>query len=128
MERRAFDAPGKLAPPIGVYSRAIRVGDLLFISGHCALDRDGNVVGAGDAGAQAEQILRNIGVLLEEAGATLDKVVKATTYLVDIADFPKVTEAKKKFFRAPYPTWTTVAVTALARPEFLVEIDAIAVL
>jgi reactive intermediate/imine deaminase len=128
MEKQIFSASDKLQPPVGLYSRAIRVGDLLFISGHAAFDKQGNVVGVGDAAAQTEQILKNIQALLEEAGASFDNIVKSTTYLVNVADLPKVSEVKKRFYRQPYPTSASVEVKGLARPELLVEIDAIAAL
>jgi reactive intermediate/imine deaminase len=128
LDKQIYSASDKLQPPVGLYSRAIRVGNLLFISGHAGFDKQGNVVGIGDAAAQTEQILKNIQALLEEAGATFDNVVKSTTYMVNMDDLTRVQEAKKRFFREPYPTSASVEVKGLARPELLIEIDAIAVL
>jgi 2-iminobutanoate/2-iminopropanoate deaminase len=128
LDKQIYSASDKIQPPIGLYSRAIRVGNLLFISGHAAFDKEGNVVGIGDAGAQTEQILKNIQALLEEAGATFDNVVKSTTYLVNKDDLAAVQEVKKRYYREPYPTSASVEVKGLARPELLVEIDAIAAL
>ena len=128
MDKQIYSAADKIQPPVGLYSRAIRVGNLLFISGHAGFDKQGNVVGIGDAAAQTEQILKNIQALLEEAGATFDNVVKSTTYLVNMADLQKVQEVKKRFYREPYPTSAGIEIKGLARPELLVEIDAIAAL
>jgi reactive intermediate/imine deaminase len=128
LDKQFYSASDKLQPPVGLYSRAIRCGNLLFISGHAAFDKQGKVVGIGDAGRQTEQVLENIKALLDEAGGTFADVVKSTTYLVNIADMPQIQAAKKKYFQPPYPTSASVEVKGLARPELLVEIDAIAVL
>jgi enamine deaminase RidA (YjgF/YER057c/UK114 family) len=128
MEKQLYWASDKLQPPVGLYSRAIRVGNLLFISGHAGFDKQGNVVGNGDAGAQTEQVLKNLEALLDEAGASWENVVRSTTYLVNAEDLPGTQEAKGRYWVAPYPTSASVVVTGLARPELLVEIDAIAVL
>jgi reactive intermediate/imine deaminase len=129
VERQIYNASDKLQPPVGLYSRAIRVGNFLFISGHAAFDKQGNIVGIDDAGAQTEQILKNIQALLEEAGATFENVVRTTTYLVNMGDLQKVKEAKKRFLREPYPVSSgSIEIAGLARPGLLVEIDAIAAL
>jgi 2-iminobutanoate/2-iminopropanoate deaminase len=126
MRKEVFNAPDKLPPPFGAYSRAIKVGNLVFVGGHGGWDKDGNF--SPDAEQQTEQAIRNIEALLEEAGATWANVVKSTTHLASAADVDKVRRAKERLWPQPYPTSTTVEVKGFARPGMLVEIDAIAVI
>ncbi|MBV7264800.1 RidA family protein [Erythrobacter ani] len=105
---------------------AWRVGDLVFLSGQAALAEDGSIVGENDFDLQLGQTLANIERVLEAAGSDLSKIVKVTIYLTDMANFPKIVEARKKHFTPPYPADTTVEVSSLALPELLVEIDVIA--
>jgi reactive intermediate/imine deaminase len=128
LEKRVYSASDKLHAPFGLYSRGIQAGGFLFVSGHAAFDKDGNVVGGDDALAQSERALQNVQYILEEAGVGFENVVKSTTYLVNQADMPKIKQAKQRYFRQPYPTSASVVVKALARPELLVEYDAIAAL
>lgn len=112
-----------------VYSYGVRAGDSLHISGLVSFDAEANIVGEGDAGAQAEQIFTNMRAVVAEAGATMEQVVSTTTYLTDVADAAAVNEARARHFTgAVLPTHTVVGVAALARPQFLVEISAIAYL
>ena len=108
-------------------SQGFRVGDLLFISGQAAIDEQGQVVGAGDFDAQAEQTFSNLRRVLEAGGSSLDRVVKVTIFLTDMANFPKVVDLRGKWFSHPYPADTIVEVTSLALPELEIEIEAIAV-
>ncbi len=111
------------------YSQAMKAGDLLFLSGQVSQDADGNLVGVGDVTAQTRQVLGNMRALIEAAGATLDDVVKLTVYVVDINDGAKVREVRSEFFGGPdYPASTLVGDIKLARPEFLVEIEAVVAL
>lgn len=105
---------------------ARRVGDLLFLSGQAAIAEDGSIVGIGDFDAQLEQVFANISRVLEAAGSSMENIAKVTIYLTDMAEFPKILAARQKHFAAPYPADTTVAVSALALPELLIEIDVIA--
>jgi 2-iminobutanoate/2-iminopropanoate deaminase len=98
----------------------------LFISGQLARDRHGNAVGKGDMRAQLRQVGENIRAALEAAGATLDNLVKTTTYVTDIEEYFKHVDVRMEYFRA-LPTSTTVEVRRLAHPDFLVEVEAIAV-
>jgi enamine deaminase RidA (YjgF/YER057c/UK114 family) len=98
----------------------------LFISGQLARDRHGNAVGKGDMRAQLRQVGENIKAALEAAGATLDHLVKTTTYVTDIEEYFKHVDVRMEYFRA-VPTSTTVEVRRLAHPDFLVEVEAIAV-
>lgn len=112
-----------------VYSYGVRVGDTVHISGMVAFDASGAIVGEGDVAAQAEQVFANMAAVVTEAGGTMADVVSTTTYLIDVADAPVVNAARARWFTGPVlPTHTVVGVAALARPVFLVEISAIAVL
>ena len=97
----------------------------VFISGQLARDRHGNTVGKGDMRAQLRQVGENIKAALEAAGATLDDLVKTTTYVTDIEEYFKHVDIRMEYFRA-LPTSTTVEVRRLAHPDFLVEVEAIA--
>jgi len=108
-------------------SQGFRVGDLVIVSGQAALDEHGAIVGAGDFDAQAEQTFRNLARVLEAGGSSLDRVVKVTIFLTDMANFPKIVELRKRWFTAPYPADTIVQVGSLALPELVIEIEAIAV-
>jgi reactive intermediate/imine deaminase len=108
-------------------SQGFRVGELLLISGQAAIDEQGEIVGAGDFDAQAEQTFRNLARVLEAGGSDLEHVVKVTIFLTDMANFPKIVELRGKWFKPPYPADTIVEVRSLALPELEIEIEAIAV-
>jgi reactive intermediate/imine deaminase len=108
-------------------SQGFRVGELLLISGQAAIDEQGEIVGAGDFDAQAEQTFRNLARVLEAGGSGLEHVVKVTIFLTDMANFPKIVELRGKWFKPPYPADTIVEVRSLALPELELEIEAIAV-
>lgn len=103
-----------------------QVGNLLFLSGQASIGADGSIVGAGDFNLQLEQTFANIEQVLAAAGSDLSKVVKVTIYLTDMANFPKILEARRRWFTPPYPADTTLEVRSLALPELMVEIDVIA--
>ena len=109
------------------YSPGIRKGNLVFTAGMIPQDEQGNLVGEDDIAAQTEQCLMNMQAVLAEAGATLVDVVKCTIFLSDISNGKAMNEVYKKFFPHDKPGRTTVQ-AALARPQMLVEIEAIAVL
>mgnify|MGYP001162383974 CR=1 FL=1 len=106
-------------------SQAIRVGDLVYLSGQAAVDRHGNIVGAGDFDAQAAQVFANLKAVLEAAGSSMDRIVKVTIYLTDMAQFGRIMELRAQHFSKPYPADTIVEVKGLALPEFEIEIEAI---
>jgi reactive intermediate/imine deaminase len=108
-------------------SQGFRVGELVIVSGQAAIDEQGSVVGVGDFDAQAEQVFRNLARVLEAGGSSLDRVVKVTIFLTDMANFPKVVALRGTWFSEPYPADTIVEVTSLALPELEIEIEAIAV-
>ncbi|MFN0154993.1 MAG: RidA family protein, partial [Gaiella sp.] len=107
-------------------SQAMRVGEMLYVSGQAAIDLEGNIVGIGDFDAQAEQTFRNLQAVLEAGDSSLDRVVKVTIFLTDMGNFPKIVELRGKWFTPPYPADTIVEVTSLALPELVIEIEAIA--
>jgi enamine deaminase RidA (YjgF/YER057c/UK114 family) len=99
----------------------------IFIAGQVARDKNGNCVGLGDMRAQIEQVGRNIKDALEAADATLADVVRTTTYVTDMDEYFKHQDVRMKFFGEALPTSTTVQVSRLSRPEFMVEIEAFAI-
>ncbi len=116
--------PDPLAPYL--LSQGFRVGDLVIVSGQAALDEEGNVVGVGDFDAQAEQVFHNLARVLEAGASSLDRVVKVTIFLTDMANFEKIIKLRKRWFTPPYPADTIVEVRSLALPELEIEIEAIA--
>lgn len=107
-------------------SQAIRFGDLVFVSGQAAIDENG-LVGVGDFDAQADQAFRNLQAVLKAAGSGLDRVLKVTIFLTDMAaNFPKIVDLRGRWFSEPYPADTIVEVTSLALPELEIEIEAVA--
>ena len=110
------------------YSRAVRVGNIIHVSGTVASDTDGNVIGKDDPYAQAVAIFQKIERALKEAGATLENVVRTRMYVTDISRWEEVGRAHGEFFRDIRPVTTMLEVSAFIGPDYLVEIEAEAVI
>ena len=107
-------------------AQAVKVGEVLYISGQIALDPSGALVGAGDMKAQSQRVFENIAAILRMAGGTLENVVKITAYLTDMSRCGEYNEVRGKFLKDHRPASTTVQVVALAFPGLLIEVEAIA--
>ena len=107
-------------------SQAVRVGEMVFVSGQAALNTSGDIVGPNDFDLQAQQTFTNLRAVLEAAGSNLHKVVKVTIYLTDMGNFAKMVDLRARYFSAPYPADTIVEVSAFALPDLQIEIEAVA--
>lgn len=123
MEKISSD---KVSEPFGIFSQAIRSGNIIFVSGQVARDRDGNIVGK-NIKEQTRQTLKNLSNILKKADCTLDDVVKITVFTTDIEKLTEIHEVRSEFFEKDYPASSLVEVNNLVSPDLLIEIEAIAV-
>ncbi len=108
--------------------QAVRAGNTVYVRGQVGTDFEGNLVGLGDPRAQAEQAMKNVKQLLEEAGSDMSHIVKTTTYITDPRFRDVVYQVTGKWMKGVFPVSTGLVVQALAQPEWLMEIDVIAVI
>ncbi len=125
--RRQISAEPDWYEPYAI-SLGIQVGNLVFVSGQAAVDQHGDTVGEGDFDTQARQAFANLSTVLHNAGSGLDHVAKVTILVTDMAVIDQVIALRREYFTPPYPADTIAQVASLARPEWQIEIEAIAVI
>ena len=126
MPDQQYFSPDSLPPSRG-YSQVVRVGSTVYIAGQVGITIDGSVVSKDDASAQARQIWHNLEAAVTSAGGTLENIVKTTTYVTDIGHAAAARQVRGELFPTNPPTSTLLVVSQLASPDYLMEIEAIAV-
>jgi reactive intermediate/imine deaminase len=124
---RRINPPALRPPPGFTHAVSVTGGRTIYISGQVPLDRDGNLVGAGDFTAQVRQVFENVKAALAAADASMSDVVKVNVFLLDASQLAKFREVRNEYFKSDPPASTGIEVRALLRPEWMLEMDAIAV-
>lgn len=127
MERTNYSSGAKWEDIVG-YSRAVKVGNLVEVTGTVAVDEKGETVGAGDAYAQTKFILEKISLVLGRAGASMDAVIRTRMFVTDISRWEEYGKAHGEFFSKIKPCTSMIGVSALIDPSYLVEIEATAII
>ena len=121
----------ELARPSGVFSHATTIaakGTIVFVSGMVAKRPDGTVAGIGDVSEQTRQVCENLKAAVEEAGGTLDDICRVDVYVRNMEHFEAIHAVRREYFKPPLPASTMVEVTKMVSPDYLIEINAIAVI
>ena len=121
----------KIRQPSGHFSQATVIearGKLVFISGMTSRKADGTIAGIGDIEVQTRQVCENLKAAVEAAGGTMDDIVRVDVYVRNMEHFEKIHKVRREYFKAPAPASTMVEITKMTSPEYLIEINAIAVL
>ena len=126
---QGFNVKG-VVEPFGIFSSAAwhPPGRALHISGHVSQDADGQTVGRGDMAVQTRQVLDNIRSVLASVGGTMDDIAKVTVFVTDVGRIDEIHQVRAEFFTKPYPASTLVQVAQLIDPDWLIEIEAVAVI
>ena len=114
-------------PTVG-YSHAAKAADTLYIAGQVAQDVEGNLVGKGDLESQARQVFINLKNIMEEAGGSLNNIVKMSTFLTHYSYIENYRNVRNQYFSEPFPPNTLLIIESLALPDFMIEVEAVAVL
>ena len=125
--REEIRVPGQ-PEPLSHYTDAVRVGNLLFVSGCVAVDSEGRLVGGDDVVAQARRTLENVGAVLAAGGCSFADVAKVTVFLTDVDDRARINPVRQEFFGSTRPASTLVEISGLAVPGARIEVEAVAVL
>ena len=125
----AFNAPG-VVKPFGIFSGAAwqPEGKVLHISGQVSQDMEGKIVGVGDITAQTRQVLGNISKILDAVGGQMSDIAKVTVFVKDMSLLDEIHQVRSEFFTLPYPASSLVQVVGLVNPDYLIEIEAVAVI
>jgi reactive intermediate/imine deaminase len=128
MGKTAYN-PATMNTPFGIFSNAALAGpgQLYFISGQVAVDAEGNLVGQGDIRAQTRQVLENIKAALEAVNGTMDDVASVTVFVMNMDDLAAIHDVRAEYWQSNYPASTLVQVSGLTNPNYLIEINAMAI-
>jgi 2-iminobutanoate/2-iminopropanoate deaminase len=125
MTRKTVNPVG-VHSPVSHYSQAVVVGNLVWTAGQIPIDKNGDLVGKGDCVVQTHQVYQNLKAVLEGVGSSMDNIIKLNTYIVDVKDAKRIRGIKSQYIKQDPPGSTLVIVEALAYPNLLIEMEAVA--